>query len=75
MTLSPVQKKLAIPVAFILLLIILNPSIRQFKEFEGEGGRRFYSPSLRRESNFLLFSIYKADDIRYLGFCMNFIRL
>jgi hypothetical protein len=68
------RKKIII--ALILIIpIVLNPSLNQFKEFTGVNGAG--SNLLKRKANFLLFSIYEYEGEysteRYLGVCMNFI--
>lgn len=81
MTLSSAQKKWAIPVVLILLLIILNPSYSDFKDFTGHQKDNPYY-ILQREYNFLLFSIYSTRDLdngteshRYFSILKNFILL
>lgn len=51
----------------ILLLSLLNPSLKDFEEYKG--GRAF----VKREGNFLIFSIYRTYDARYVGFLKNFL--
>lgn len=49
----------------LLVFIILNPGLSQFKEFNGDNsGTKSY--------NFLIFSLYNYNGSKYLGILMNF---
>lgn len=66
------RKKLLIVVGIILgFLIITNPSTKRFKEFCGV---KSYS-GLKREQNWIIFSIYSDGDYRYLGIVFNFFKI
>lgn len=54
----------------LLILIITNPGIKQFKDFKGVKSYEY----LHRERNWIIFSIYydEADEQRYVGIFMNF---
>lgn len=60
-----------IPAAIILLLIVLNPTVKDFKDYTGFSD---YT-SFRKTQNWLIFSIYETEwkSQRYLGICKNFI--
>ena len=53
------------------LLIITNPSAKDFKEFRGE---KSYS-GLKREQNWFIFSIYNDGSRKYLGIISNFFKI
>jgi len=61
----------------LLVLIFTNPSAKDCMEFSGESRHEY--TKVRRECNFLLFSIYDtyggAVQGRYLGVFKNFIKL
>jgi hypothetical protein len=51
--------------------ILLNPSYSDFREFV----LREDIPYIKRDANFVVFSIYSDDQERYLAFLKNFIHL
>lgn len=59
----------------LLLLIILNPSRKDFEEYLGRNTYTY----LKKSNNWLLFSIYEDDnqDVpdKYMGVLSNFIKL
>ena len=63
--------------AILLLFIILNPSMKQFKEYMGKGTSSLFE--YRRASNFLIYSIYEYEygfeNKKYIGILSNFILL
>lgn len=66
-------KKLSLITAasLCLLLAFTNPGIKRYKEFQGDE-----DISVKREQNWLLYSIYKDyDGKRYLGILMNFFEI
>lgn len=68
------NKRMRIVVGILLLvLLITNPS---FKEFE-ESGHLGEEHQVRRETNYLLFSVYYcyAEDNEYFAILKNFFRL
>ncbi len=69
------KKKWLIVLGIALVFIIGNPSIRKFKSYIYEPK----SSDIRREYNFLLFSIYTEnknyDKTYYLGILFNFFNL
>jgi hypothetical protein len=80
------KKKQIIAIAAFAVLAILNPSVRQFKDFIGSN--RAYDPNhkLVRSANLIILSFYKnqlmdsnGEDIdsekMYLGVLNNFIKL
>lgn len=75
------KKKILIPIALLLILLITNPTNKDFTDFSGnEGGQ-----SVRRTTNFIIGSIYKVHssnlyshsytDATYLGALKNFISI
>lgn len=69
------KKKLSISLGVILvLLLILNPSLNQFKEYLGKEDSNMY----RRTNNFFICSIYQNgndDNERYFAILGNFFHL
>lgn len=74
-------KKMGIVIGVLLLvLIITNPSLKNFKEYVGiEGATSF---KLKKNANFLIFSVYQSDLIgygvrsgKYIGIFENFIKI
>ena len=71
------NKWIIIVISVIVLLIVLNPSYSDFKEYSGT------TENLHRASNFMLFSIYthsgyderNYSNDKYLGILKNFIRI
>ena len=69
----PIKKGWLITVGIIIIFMALNPTLKDFDEYIGDGYRH------RRINNFLLFSIYRGggkyagEDGLYLGFLKNFI--
>ncbi len=57
----------ALAVLFILLML-LNPSTSQFRDYIGE-------KDVTKKMNFLIVSVYEYNGNKYLGFLMNFIPL
>jgi hypothetical protein len=61
--------------SILLILIVLNPGMNQFKEYVGN--LNMDDVHLSRGANFLIFSIYEEQwmdrDKKYLGLLMNFI--
>ena len=58
----------------LIVLIVSNPSLKDFKEFKGIEPEAKYDKAVRRNYNFILFSIYQQADensnygsIYYLG--------
>lgn len=70
----PVKKIWIILGTIILLFIFLNPGINRFKEFKGNYTYHNIH-QYRRESNYLVFSIYTYDNEKYIGLLMNFINI
>lgn len=57
----------------VLLFVLLNPSMNQFKEFLG---KEKISSDCRRVNNFLVYSIYENENTdQYVGILSNFIQL
>jgi hypothetical protein len=52
----------------LLLLIILNPSLKDFREYTGDAG-------VTKKMNFLILSVYEDGGDDYLAFLLNFIKL
>lgn len=67
------KKEWKLFIVITLILIILNPSYSNFKEYTGLTGKS--AEYLHKKNNFLLFSIYEnsADEKKYLAVLMNFI--
>ncbi len=66
--------------SILLFLIITNPSLQNFKEYKGIEPEAQYDKAVRRNYNFILFSIYQQSngeglyyDNYYLGIAANFI--
>src|SRR5579862_6019034 len=55
--------------AIVVILIILNPSKKNFVEFTGDP---YY---ITREHNFIICSVFKQGDGKYLGIGLNFFKL
>jgi len=55
-------------VVIVLLLIILNPGLKDFKEHTGDS-------DVTKKMNFLICSIYEDGNDDYLGIALNFIKL
>lgn len=66
------SRKLLITIAVVIgLFIITNPTAKRFKEF---CGTKTYS-GLKREQNWIIFSVYSEDGYKYLGIVLNFFKL
>lgn len=62
------KRKIAIAIVF-LVFILLNPSIKQFKDYVGSNSYK----GLRRHKNWFIFSIFKdGDEEEYVGALSNF---
>lgn len=65
----------------LVVLIILNPSSSRFKEFIGGNKSVSESNNLRRDYNFIVFSIFSDENIeegattKYIGILGNFIQI
>jgi hypothetical protein len=72
---NKVKKGWLIICGLLLILIILNPTYSNFKEFIGISGTR--TNYLQKKSNFLFFSIYHNDigNRKYIGFLKNFVEI
>lgn len=59
----------------LLLLILLNPGINRFKEYIGLNSKS--SKNIKRNNNFLIFSIYEEsqNNKKYIGILFNFIEI
>ena len=53
----------------ILLLAILNPSLKDFRDYTGDRNEG------TRKINFLIASVYKEEDDYFVGFLLNFIKI
>lgn len=64
------KRKIAIATGIgLFVFILLNPSIRQFKDYVGSGSYI----GLKRTNNCFVFSIYKdQDENEYVGTLSNF---
>jgi hypothetical protein len=60
-------KKWQIVTAVILIVMFLNPSLKDFREFTGDKDEG------QRKMNFLICSVYKESSDYYIGFLLNFI--
>lgn len=65
------KKVLYVSLSIVFILIITNPSQKNFKEFVGSST---YT-GLRREQNWIILSVYNSGGIRYLGIFMNFFKV
>ena len=66
------RNKILIVIGCIVLFFILtNPSMKSFKEYEGETSYK----GLKRKYNFIMFSIYKNGSETYIGVAKNFFYL
>ena len=54
--------------SILLLLIILNPGLKDFREYSGDR-------DVTKKMNFLVVSIYEDGSDSYIGFLLNFIKL
>jgi hypothetical protein len=67
------KKGWIIIIAIILLFICLNPSLKDFDEYQG--GNTY----IRKEYNFIIFSVYRSsinynkNEKLYIGILKNFI--
>ncbi len=73
------NKKISIVIAVLLLLIITNPSIDEFRSYQHVAPTN-YRTYMGRDINFLIFSIYSGDldgnrENKYLGILGNFFKL
>ena len=76
------RKKLTYGVlAIILLLVLTNPTMRDFKENQGiVNDVMTYTTQTNKESNFLLFSVFATNHylnnhdvrVKYIGILKNF---
>lgn len=65
-------KKIGYTILIIIaILIITNPSAKRFKEYRGENSYE----GLKRQQNWIIFSIYKDGYDSYLGIVLNFFEL
>jgi hypothetical protein len=54
--------------AIFCLLVILNPSLKDFKEYSGD-------TDVTIKMNFLVASVFKDGNINYMGIAKNFVKL
>jgi hypothetical protein len=67
-----VKNKILIALGIIILLFILtNPSMKSFKEYRGRDNTK----GLRREQNWIVFSIYGDGNYKFVGVFKNFINI
>ena len=66
-----IKKIYYVLIGVLLLLIITNPSIREFKDHVGYNS----TDNVFCENNFLIFSIYKKNNGVYYGVLSNFIKV
>lgn len=74
------RKKWWIIAAVILFIfVLLNPNMKQFKEYTGEQEGGVYKKHFKRTSNYLIFSIYEYQingyTNSYLGVLSNFFQI
>lgn len=61
------NRKVYIVIAILLgFLALTNPTYEDFRNYKG-------TKRVQREANFIIFSIYRTADTRYIGFIKNFI--
>lgn len=64
--------------SIVLFLLLTNPTYKNFKEFKGIEPEAQYDKAVRRNYNFILFSIYQQSDGEghygafYIGIASNF---
>jgi hypothetical protein len=73
----PIKKGWIIAIFIFLVLIVLNPTRRDFLEFLGKPLGNVGYDNLSRKANLLIFSIYcdEENNITYLGIFKNFIKI
>lgn len=64
-----IKKVWAITIGIVLLLIITNPSMKKFKDYQGQSSYKGF----RRVANFGIFSVYAYKHDRYVGLFLNFL--
>ena len=70
-----VNKKMAsILIACVIVLIITNPSIDEFRSHQ-HAAPTYYVTKMGRDENFFIFSIYSDQGVKYLGVLGNFFEL
>lgn len=67
----PIKKGWIIFICIVLFFLIGNTSKKMFVDFTGVE-ENYY---VKRDYNFLVFSVYEYDNERYIGILFNFIRL
>lgn len=60
-------KKWQISLLIILIMMLLNPNLKDFREYTGERDEG------EKKMNFLIASVYKDGSDYYIGFLANFI--
>jgi sorbitol-specific phosphotransferase system component IIC len=73
-----VKKWYIIPAIVIIVLMVTNPSERSFGKYINSNKDTDYRMAMRKENNFILFSIFKAESLfeqqEYIGVFGFFIR-
>jgi hypothetical protein len=73
-----VKKWCIIPAILIIVLMVTNPSERSFGKYINSNKDKDYRMAMRKENNFILFSIFKAESLfeqqEYIGVFGFFIR-
>lgn len=64
-----IKKGWIIAISVALILVTLNPSYSDFKEFTGKEK----SPYITKDLNFVFFSVYRDHERKYVAFLKNFI--
>ena len=62
------KKWQAISIIILIIFIILNPSLKDFKEYTGD-------QEVTKKMNFLIVSVYQDGSDDYLAFLLNFVKL
>jgi hypothetical protein len=62
------KKWQSISIIILIIFIILNPSLKDFKEYTGD-------QEVTKKMNFLIVSVYQDRGDDYLAFLLNFIKL
>ena len=60
-------------VGLLLLLAMLNPSMKDFKEYRGIHGEKIaWNKAISKPSNWVVCSVYKDSEGEFLGVVKNF---